>query len=254
MNIEVETLNEPFVLAISLDKASEEPLHQQISEPLRTMILNNELNPGQLLEDEVGMAKRLDTSRTTVRRAFQNLADAGLLSRQRGVGTRVTLPPIHRKVSLTSLFDDLKDAGLEPETEILQYKIQFAGPETASHLDCDDDSEVVHIKRLRYSRGRPLAVLTNILMASKAPTPRSLTESGLYEQLKADGSAPASAFQQVGARRATPEEAELLLIDEGAAVITVERTVYTENDEVVDLEEDVYDASQYLLTFSLHAE
>ncbi len=75
MNIEVETLNEPFVLAISLDKASEEPLHQQISEPLRTMILNNELNPGQLLEDEVGMAKRLDTSRTTVRRAFQNLAD-----------------------------------------------------------------------------------------------------------------------------------------------------------------------------------
>lgn len=93
MNIEVETLNEPFVLAISLDKASEEPLHQQISEPLRTMILNNELNPGQLLEDEVGMAKRLDTSRTTVRRAFQNLADAGLLSRQRGVGTRVTLPP-----------------------------------------------------------------------------------------------------------------------------------------------------------------
>lgn len=112
MNIEVETLNEPFVLAISLDKASEEPLHQQISEPLRTMILNNELNPGQLLEDEVGMAKRLDTSRTTVRRAFQNLADAGLLSRQRGVGTRVTLPPIHRKVSLTSLFDDLKDAGL----------------------------------------------------------------------------------------------------------------------------------------------
>ena len=29
--------------------------------------------------------------------------------------------PIHRKVGLTSLFDDLKDAGLDPETEILEY-------------------------------------------------------------------------------------------------------------------------------------
>lgn len=146
VNIEVETLNEPFVLAISLDKASEEPLHQQISEPLRTMILNNELNPGQLLEDEVGMAKRLDTSHYGTPR-LQNLADAGLLSTPaRSPAPGSPLPPTCRKVSLTSLFDDLKDAGLGPETEILQYKIQFAGPETASLLDCDDDSEVVHIK------------------------------------------------------------------------------------------------------------
>ncbi len=209
MNIEVETLNEPFVLAISLAKVSEEPLHQQISDPLRTTIFNNEFSP------------------------------------------RVTLPPIHRKVSLTSLFDDLKDAGFEPETEILQYEIQFASPEAASLLDCEDDCEIARIKRLRYSRGRPLAILNNILVASKAPAPSALTESGLYEQLRNDGSRPASAYQQVGARCATPEEAGLLLIDEGNPVITVERTVYAENDEVVDIEEDVYDASQYLLTFSL---
>ncbi len=211
MNIEVETLNEPFVLAISLDKVSEEPLHQQISDPLRTKIFNNEFSP------------------------------------------RVTLPPIHRKVSLTSLCDGLKNAGFEPETEILQYEIQFASPEAASLLDCEDDCEIARIKRLRYSRGRPLAILNNILVASKAPAPSTLTESGLYEQLKADGFTPSSGFQQVAARRATPEEAALLLIEDGAAVITVERTVYAENDEVVNIEEDIYDASQYALVFSLHA-
>ncbi len=114
MNIEVETLNEPFVLAISLDKVSEEPLHQQISDPLRTKIFNNEFSP------------------------------------------RVTLPPIHRKVSLTSLFDDLKDAGFEPETEILQYEIQFASPEeAASPLDCEDDCEIARIKRLRIQPRTP---------------------------------------------------------------------------------------------------
>ncbi len=242
------------MLAISLDKDSEEPLHQQISEPIRTMILNNEITPGQLLEDEVSMAERLETSPTTVRRAFQNLANADLLSHQDGFGTRVSLPSIRREVGLTSLFDDLKKAGLEPETKVLQYKVEFAGAETASFLDCNDDDEVVHIQRLRYGRGRPLAILNNTVLLLKAASPRDLGETGLYGLLKAEGSAPASAFQQVGARRATAEEARLLLIDEGAAVFTVERTVYAENDEVIDIEEDVYDASQYLLTFSVHAE
>lgn len=171
-----------------------------------------------------------------------------------GADMRDSLSPIQRKAGVTSLFDDLKEAGLDPQTTVLQYNMESADAEIAALLECNDTEDVVHIKRLRYSRGRPLAILSNILLASKAPNQDSLTETGLYEQLKAKGSVPASVFQQVGARRATAEEAELLLIDEGSAVLTVERTVYTDDDEVVDFEEDIYDASQYLLTFSLQAE
>ncbi len=253
MNTETKTLDEPFVLAISLDQDSEEPLDLQISEPIRAMILNKELAPGQILEDEVTMAERLEISRTTVRRAFQNLTDADLLSGQGG-GTRVTLPSIHREVGLTSLFDDLENAGFEPGTKVLQYKVECAGTETASLLDCDDNDQVVYIQRLRYSRGHPLAILNNTVLASRIPSPSSLATTGLYELFKAEGSTPVSAFQQVGARRSTAEEARLLLIDEGAAVVTVERTVYGDNGQVINIEEDIYDAAQYFLTFSLHAE
>ncbi len=250
MTTVVEALNEPFIFARSLDEGGNAPLRQAISQHTRVKIERDDYSLDQMLEDEASLTKRLETSRTTVHRALRGLQHS-LPTRKHNV---CNLPSIHRQVSLTSLFDDLKDAGFEPETEILEYKIETAGSEIASFLDCDDDREVVHMKRLRYGRGRPLAILNNILVASRAPVPTSLTESGLYEQLKAAGCTPSSGFQEVGARCVTLEEAELLLIDEGAAVITVERTVYTESGDVVGIEEDVYDASQYLLTFSVRAE
>lgn len=250
MTIVVEGINEPFIFASSLDEGGKAPLSDAISAHTRVKVQNDDYTLEQMLKDEASLTKRLKTSRTSVHRALWSL-QYGAPARTHVTDARDALPPIHRQVSLTSLLGDLKEAGFEPETEILEYKIEAAGPEIASFLDCDDDCEVAHIKRLRYGRGRPLAILNNILVASKAPAPSTLTESGLYEQLRNDGSRPASAYQQVGARCATPEEAGLLLIDEGNPVITVERTVYAENDEVVDIEEDVYDASQYLLTFSL---
>ncbi|WP_231979473.1 GntR family transcriptional regulator [Tessaracoccus coleopterorum] len=49
-----------------------------------------------MIEDEVSMAHRLDVARPTARRALQELATKGLLTRRRGVGTRVTPPHVHR--------------------------------------------------------------------------------------------------------------------------------------------------------------
>ncbi|MFT3945180.1 MAG: GntR family transcriptional regulator [Ancrocorticia sp.] len=205
------------------------------------------------------LTRSLAASRDAVRHAFQNLAKGGSatsLEADAGTNTNtVSKPlPIRREVGLTSLFDDLKSAGLDPETEVLEYKTQLAGPHMSAFFNGGDEEEIVHIKRLRYSRGFPLAILTNMLLASSAPTSASLTDSGLYKQLEAQGFKPVSGSQYVGARRATLEEAELLQIAEGAAVITVERTVYAENDELISIEEGIYDASQYLLTFSLPTE
>lgn len=175
------------------------------------------------------------------------------LNNEQGVGAHVTLPSIHRKVGLTSLFEDLKEAGLDPETEILEYEVKLADPDISGLLECKEGTEVVHLKRLRYSRGYPLAILNNILVASKMPRPLLLSTSGLYECFRSMGSTPDSAFQRIGAKRACTEEAELLQVDEGSAVISVGRTVYSKSGEVLNVEEDIYDASQYLLTFDLNA-
>lgn len=88
-----EHLDEPFILEITINRDSPVALHQQISVPLERMITKGEILPGQTIEDEVSLANRLQISRPTVRRAFQDLVTKGLLSRRRGVGTRVSPQP-----------------------------------------------------------------------------------------------------------------------------------------------------------------
>ncbi|MFT3945182.1 MAG: GntR family transcriptional regulator [Ancrocorticia sp.] len=215
MTIVVDALNTPSIFAVESNKGFEAPRYQETSGRSYTMDNYEEQHPGRQTD---------------------------------------TLEPIYREAGITSLFDDLKKAGFNPTTEVLEYTVAPAGAEIASLLDCDDNDEVVHIKRLRFSRGVPLAILHTTVLASKAPNQDGLTEAGLYSLLRDKGSIPASGSQLVGARCAATEEAELLQVSGGTAVLTVERTIYADNDEVIALEEDVYEASQYFLTFSLRAE
>ena len=253
MDANQPNIDEPFVVTISLDRASQTPLHLQVSKPITQMIRDGVLAPGQLLEDEVTLANRLHVSRPTVRRAFQDMVSAGLLSRRRGVGTRVTLPHIQRQVALTSLYDDLEEASLSPRTDVLHYEVRLADKATALALQVDEGHEIVTIERLRWSKDNPLAIMRNTLPAEYAPSVTELTRSGLYHCLSERGIKPISAIQKVGAKVADSREAELLQIDVGAPLVTAERTAFEESGRVVDLGEHVYDGDQYHVTFTLQA-
>ena len=103
-------------LAVELDRSSPVPLYYQLAQAIEAAIRDGELAPGDRFENELALAKRLTLSRPTTRRAIQELVDKGLLVRKRGVGTQVVQNPVHRRVELTSLFDDLARAGQEPTT------------------------------------------------------------------------------------------------------------------------------------------
>ena len=94
-------------LTVELDRSSPVPLYYQLAQAIEAAIRDGELSPGDRFENELALAKRLTLSRPTTRRAIQELVDKGLLVRKRGVGTQVVQNPVHRRVELTSLFDDL---------------------------------------------------------------------------------------------------------------------------------------------------
>ena len=118
-------------LEVELDRSSPVPLYYQLAQAIEAAIRDGHLVPGDRFENELDLAKRLTLSRPTTRRAIQEIVDKGLLVRKRGVGTQVVQNPVHRRVELTSLFDDLARAGQEPTTELLDYQIGKADDEVA---------------------------------------------------------------------------------------------------------------------------
>src|ERR1700737_1729368 len=129
-------------LTVELDRSSPVPLYYQLAQAIEAAIRDGQLWPGDRSENELALAKRLTLSRPTTRRAIQELVDKGLLVRKRGVGTQVVQNPVHRRVELTSLFDDLARAGQEPTTQLLDYHTGPVGEEIAPELNLAEDGEV----------------------------------------------------------------------------------------------------------------
>ena len=160
------------------------------------------------------MAQRLDVARPTARRALQELANKGLLTRRRGVGTRVTPPHVHRPMKLSSLNEDLALAGFTPTTKVLGYGVREATAGEAAELDIATGEGVLDVKRLRYADDHPLAILTNLIPLDIAPSWQDLGANGLYHclrELASTSRPPASRWRAWGHQAEILDERRSLL-------------------------------------------
>ena len=241
------------MLRINLDRSSPVPLYYQMAKAIEKDIETGALAPGERLENEIALAGRLRVSRPTARRALQELVDLGMLVRKRGVGTQVAPARIHRRVDLTSLFDDLAGSGRTPTTTVLEYSVGPATPEVSDTLEIPLGEEVVTVKRLRYADGEPLALMVNHLALEIAPTREELTDLGLYAALRRHGIEIHMAQQHIGARTATGAEARILDEKPKAALLTMERTAYDAAGRAIEHGVHVYRASRYNFSTTLFA-
>jgi DNA-binding GntR family transcriptional regulator len=243
-----------FVPAIELNRDSSVPLYQQIAAPIERLILNGEIPEGSLIEDEVSMAQRLEVSRPTARHALQQLVSQGLVRRKRGSGTRVAPTRIHRPLGLTSFNDELEHAGFTPSTKVLLYEIVLADDAEMEALECDRDTEIVRMRRIRSIETGPLAIMTNLVPLDVCPSLKSLSKQGLYAAMKESGVSMMTAHQTVGARNATPDDAEQLGVPVDAPLLTMQRTTYDATGRVVEYGNHLYNASLYSIHLSLFAD
>jgi GntR family transcriptional regulator len=239
-------------LDFTLDRSSPVPLYHQLAQQLEAAIERGVLAPGNLLGNEVDLSVRLGLSRPTVRQAIQSLVDKGLLVRRRGVGTQVVHSQVKRPLELSSLYDDLEAAGQGPTTEVVRNETVPAACDVAAALGVPEGGEVTVLDRLRRTHGRPVALLRNYLPASLLDLDNARLEStGLYRVMRSAGITLHSARQTVGARAATADEASRLDEEEGAALLTMQRTAYDDTGRPVEYGVHVYRASHYSFDFQL---
>ncbi|MCK6067996.1 MULTISPECIES: GntR family transcriptional regulator [Microbacterium] len=241
-------------LLATLDRTGPVPLYFQVSSAIERAIRSGDIAPGARLENEIAIAQRLGLSRPTIRRAMEELVDKGLLVRRRGIGTQVVQGQVTRQVELTSLYEDLQSSHHAPGTRVLEHEIRPADAATAAALSVPAGSDVVYLRRQRSTDGVPVAVLVNYLPPDFADiTTEQLEAKGLYQIMRARGVTIRVANQRIGARRAQGDEGELLDIDKGGPVLTMERVAYDASGRAVEFGHHCYRPDMYSFETTLVA-
>ena len=245
----------PAELFRDLDRTGPVPLYFQVSSRLEAAIRSGAIPTGSRLENEITIGQHLSLSRPTIRRAIQELVDKGLLVRRRGIGTQVVQGQVTRQVELTSLYEDLQDR--PPRTQHAGHRAHRRPWFRDGHDEPSVsllDSDVVHLRRLRSTDGVAVAVLENYLPPEFADiTTEQLENEGLYQILRARGVTIRIAKQKIGARRADRDESELLDIENGGPVLTMERVAFDSSGRAIEFGHHCYRPDLYSFETTLVA-
>lgn len=233
-------------LDIAIDRASPVPLYHQVAQAFERAIRDGTLPPETKLDNEIDLARRYNISRPTLRQAMDKLVRDGLVVRRRGVGTQVIGPRVRRSLRLSSLYNDLREAGVAPKTRVLSLEILTADDNVREKLALPPGEEVHHLRRLRSIDGQPLGLMENYLPRSVGTlTPEALEQDGLYNVMRRQGTDFHMAHQTVGAAVATDVQADLLGIEAGAPLVTMQRIAVNGAGIAIEFGNHLYRADLY---------
>lgn len=147
----------------------------RIHSNLHERIASGQWPPGSPLPSQRELADEFGVSIMTLRQALQLLTDDGLIETRHGSGTYVAAHYAYDLGHLSSFASDLIAQGAEVTTELLAAEAVTPPAEVGARLGAP--GEVLRLRRLRLSGGRPLIVQTSYLpaAASPRPAPRSST-------------------------------------------------------------------------------
>ncbi len=227
------------------------PYYFQIEEWIRERIRSGELRPGDLIENEISLAKALGVSRITVRQALDNLAAQGLVVRKRALGTFVAHPRksfVLNRFQLRSLTEEMAEEGLQVRAQTLEQRVISPSSEIQSQLSLADGDQVILIRRLRFANGKPVCIETCHHPYSYFPLLASidLTDQSLYEILDREYQRrPVSARDVLVADTADPATARWLNISAGSAVMHIRRLAYDANQIPIEYSQTIFRADQH---------
>ena len=149
-----------------LDNQSPLPLYEQLKQVIREQIFSGELEPGTTLPSEHELGRHYGVSRITVKRALDELAQAGLLRRIQGKGTIVAPRTIEGEMRSVEGFSAvMRRQGLKPRAHVLAVEPKDVDYSIRRAFDFHSDAPrtFTSFRRLLGIGDLPLAVLTSIV-------------------------------------------------------------------------------------------
>ena len=146
------------------------PLYRQIKRAVSGPILSGRCRSGTRLPSEYEFTEIFATSRMTVNRALQMLADEGLVVRRRRKGTSVA-PRIaeHAVMELRDIGDEIEEMGAAYSYALLQRRDVVMDAIQAGHFDATPGSPALFLNCLHSSDGEPVLIEERFINLSTVP-------------------------------------------------------------------------------------
>lgn len=220
------------------------PLYAKVEATLASEIVGAVLAPGSQLPPEDSLTERFSVSRTTVRKAVENLVARGLVEIRRGKGTFVAEPKIRQDLTeLTGFVEDMAALGRNPTARLLDKRPVPASNSVAEHLGVSVGAQVYRIERVRLADGIAMSFDETYLpldIGEKIAS-NDLEAEPIFSLLEKKYALPlVEAQYQLEAITADERVARALKIAVGSPIFLIVRTSYCAGPRPIDYEKLYY--------------
>lgn len=215
------------------------PLYQVVEEYLRDQIHSGSLVPGDLIPSEAQLAKLLDVSQGTAKKAIDNLVWQRLLFRHQGKGTYVSRIDFNNSLFRFFTYGDAKGKDQRIHKETTARRLVLGSRELRKKLQAPAKTQLLYIERVGYSDGKPVLVEYCHWRADVVPglEDEQIHIPDLFYALVVEryGVPVLRAEETLTAEAADEETARKLDIDTQSPVVVLNRLTYTTNDRIIEV-------------------
>ena len=217
------------------------------------MIELPEYKNGAFLPDEVSLSKQLGIARNTLRQAINKLVFEGLLTRKKGVGTKVSEKTFETSLdSWHSFTQEMSNKGVALKMYSLESGFVEVSERIRNFLMVDQNAQVLKVSRLRGYADAPFVFFESYFNPRIGLTGNEDFSRPLYEILERDFSiVPSLSKERIAARLASPQEAALLGVNTKTPVMVRERFVYDSGMRPVEYNVGIYNAEKFIYSIDI---
>ena len=234
--------------------------YHQIYLVLREQLVEGRFSNG--VPGEVALMHEFGVARVTVRRALEQLAAEGLISREPGRGTRSLLPSDNlalsasnapafsekgQRAGLTGLLENLVSMSQQTSVKVLEVESVSASASIAEALQIQPGATVQKAVRVRSTKEGPLSHITTYVPGDIARRfgRRELAKKPILVLLEEAGVTVGRAQQTISARLADVQVAQHLDIAVGSALLAVRRLIFDNKERPIQWLHGLYRPDRY---------
>lgn len=235
---------------LKINHKSSVPLHQQAENVLRKLIEMEEYKNGKLLPNEVDLSEQLGISRNTLRQAINKLVFEGMLTRRKGVGTKVVRKGIAGGIkNWLSFSQEMKMLGIEVRNFELYVGYKTPNEETANFFDIKSNEHCLVLERVRGNKEYPFVYFISYFNPIIPLSSETSFNMPLYELLeKQHGIVVKTSKEEISASLAGEFVAAKLGIKHTDPILIRKRFVYDANDVAIEFNIGYYRADSFTYT------